>query len=84
MFTYLRIRLQYSILFIYTQIILHKKKFSCIYNPQIQIFAESETKRPKFGLWNKTKRSKKERAHNKKAVQFGLLFMYLNVKQTAL
>jgi len=54
------------------------------YNPQIQIFAESETKRPKFGLWNKTKRSKKERAHNKKAVQFGLLFMYLNVKQTAL
>ncbi len=26
MFTYLRIRLQYSILFIYTQIILHKKK----------------------------------------------------------
>ena len=26
MFTYLRIRLQYSILFIYTQIILDKKK----------------------------------------------------------
>lgn len=29
-----------------------------IYNPQIQIFAESETKRPNFGLLHKTKRSK--------------------------
>lgn len=32
---------------------------SCpIYNPQIQIFAKSETKRPNFGLLHKTKRSK--------------------------
>lgn len=29
-----------------------------IYNPQIQIFAKSETKRPNFGLLHKTKRSK--------------------------
>lgn len=29
-----------------------------VYNPQIQIFAKSETKRPNFGLLHKTKRSK--------------------------
>ena len=35
-----------------------------IYNPQIQIFAESETKRPFFECSFKTKRTKKGLAHN--------------------
>ena len=34
------------------------------YNPQIQIFAESETKRPFFKCSFKTKRTKKGLAHN--------------------
>lgn len=34
------------------------------YNPQIQIFAESETKRPFFECSFKTKRTKKGLAHN--------------------
>lgn len=38
--------------------------FTCIYNPQIQIFAESETKRPFFECSFKTKRTKKGLAHN--------------------
>ena len=37
-----------------------------MYNLQIQIFAESETKRPKFGLWNKNEAFKKKDAHNTK------------------
>lgn len=35
-----------------------------LYNPQIQIFAESETKRPFFECSFKTKRTKKGLAHN--------------------
>ena len=47
-----------------------------IYNPQIQIFAESKTKRSDFGLLHKTKRSKNRRAHNIKSSLFRLLFWY--------
>lgn len=54
--------------------------FQHMYNPQIQIFAESETKRPKFGLWNKTKRSKKERAHNIKNAAFRAAFSLVYAK----
>lgn len=38
--------------------------FDRIYNPQIQISAESGTKRSIFRQKNKTKRSKKKAAHN--------------------
>lgn len=38
--------------------------YQMIYNPQIQIFAESETKRPFFKCSFKTKRTKKGLAHN--------------------
>lgn len=38
-----------------------------IYNPQIQISAESETKRSIFRKRNKTKRSKKESAQHSKS-----------------
>lgn len=36
------------------------------YNPQIQIFAESKTKRSKIEVSNKTKRSKNQQAHTTK------------------
>ena len=39
----------------------------CIYNPQIQISAESETKRSIFREKDKTKRSKKESAQHSKS-----------------
>jgi len=45
----------HNILFLY---------FEIFYNPQIQIFAESETKRPFFECSFKTKRTKKGLAHN--------------------
>lgn len=41
--------------------------FSDIYNPQIQISAESETKRSIFREKDKTKRSKKESAQHSKS-----------------
>lgn len=40
---------------------------TCIYNPQIQISAESETKRSIFREKDKTKRSKKESAQHSKS-----------------
>ena len=43
------------------------KKESLIYNPQIQISAESETKRSIFREKDKTKRSKKESAQHSKS-----------------
>lgn len=43
--------------------LLHNK-ITHFYNPQIQIFAESETKRPFFECSFKTKRTKKGLAHN--------------------
>lgn len=39
----------------------------CMYNPQIQISAESETKRSIFREKDKTKRSKKESAQHSKS-----------------
>lgn len=39
----------------------------CVYNPQIQISAESETKRSIFREKDKTKRSKKESAQHSKS-----------------
>lgn len=41
--------------------------YSAIYNPQIQISAESETKRSIFRKRDKTKRSKKESAQHSKS-----------------
>lgn len=41
--------------------------FCLIYNPQIQISAESETKRSIFREKDKTKRSKKESAQHSKS-----------------
>lgn len=41
--------------------------FACGYNPQIQISAESETKRSIFREKDKTKRSKKESAQHSKS-----------------
>ena len=41
--------------------------FESIYNPQIQISAESETKRSIFRKRDKTKRSKKESAQHSKS-----------------
>lgn len=51
-----------------------------LYNPQIQIFAESETKRPKFGLWNKTKRSKKRTSAQHKNAAFRAAFSLVFAK----
>lgn len=53
---------------------------SDLYNPQIQIFAESETKRPKFGLWNKTKRSKKRTSAQHKNAAFRAAFSLVFAK----
>ena len=44
-----------------------KNSGSCPYNPQIQISAESETKRSIFREKDKTKRSKKESAQHSKS-----------------
>ena len=44
-----------------------KPKSRCLYNPQIQISAESETKRSIFREKDKTKRSKKESAQHSKS-----------------
>ena len=41
--------------------------WACFYNPQIQISAESETKRSIFREKDKTKRSKKESAQHSKS-----------------
>ena len=41
-----------------TALVYNLVKNGKIYNPQIQIFAKSETKRPNFWLLHKTKRSK--------------------------
>ena len=43
------------------------RDFSGLYNPQIQISAESETKRSIFREKDKTKRSKKESAQHSKS-----------------
>lgn len=48
-------------------VILKGKKSVKIYNPQIQISAESETKRSIFREKDKTKRSKKESAQHSKS-----------------
>lgn len=45
----------------------NKKKANAKYNPQIQISAESETKRSIFREKDKTKRSKKESAQHSKS-----------------
>lgn len=44
-----------------------KRRLVSIYNPQIQISAESETKRSIFREKDKTKRSKKESAQHSKS-----------------
>lgn len=49
------------------QIIAESSRSSCMYNPQIQISAESETKRSIFREKDKTKRSKKESAQHSKS-----------------
>ncbi len=46
---------------------LQVKAFDADYNPQIQISAESETKRSIFRKRDKTKRSKKESAQHSKS-----------------
>lgn len=50
-----------------------------VYNPQIQIFAESKTKRSDFGLLHKTKRSKNRRAHNIKKQPFQVAFLVSSI-----
>lgn len=47
--------------------IVHQDKTAATYNPQIQISAESETKRSIFREKDKTKRSKKESAQHSKS-----------------
>lgn len=47
--------------------LIHKYQGLQIYNPQIQISAESETKRSIFRKRDKTKRSKKESAQHSKS-----------------
>lgn len=47
--------------------IIHNTPIQTIYNPQIQISAESETKRSIFREKDKTKRSKKESAQHSKS-----------------
>ena len=49
------------------QIIKNDRTFLSVYNPQIQISAESETKRSIFREKDKTKRSKKESAQHSKS-----------------
>lgn len=49
------------------QLIYAKDHKDAIYNPQIQISAESETKRSIFREKDKTKRSKKESAQHSKS-----------------
>lgn len=49
------------------QIVRRFDKFVVLYNPQIQISAESETKRSIFREKDKTKRSKKESAQHSKS-----------------
>ena len=46
---------------------INRKNIQTIYNPQIQISAESETKRSIFREKDKTKRSKKESAQHSKS-----------------
>lgn len=48
------------------KILTKEHKCRVVYNPQIQISAESETKRSIFRKRNKTKRSKKESAQHSK------------------
>ena len=61
----------YAILFlvalIHTGVYGQAKKPTIMYNPQIQISAESETKRSIFREKDKTKRSKKESAQHSKS-----------------
>ena len=54
-------------IYISQYIITYILKFSIFYNPQIQISAESETKRSIFREKDKTKRSKKESAQHSKS-----------------
>lgn len=64
---------QINFLFIYFNMHLHRYLFKVLriilpeYNPQIQISAESETKRSIFREKDKTKRSKKESAQHSKS-----------------
>lgn len=51
----------------FSKILLNPNFYSAIYNPQIQISAESETKRSIFREKDKTKRSKKESAQHSKS-----------------
>lgn len=51
----------------YLEYNLKKPDYTCMYNPQIQISAESETKRSIFREKDKTKRSKKESAQHSKS-----------------
>ena len=49
------------------KVITIKQPWASLYNPQIQISAESETKRSIFREKDKTKRSKKESAQHSKS-----------------
>lgn len=53
--------------FEYTEAKIKKFAAAVVYNPQIQISAESETKRSIFREKDKTKRSKKESAQHSKS-----------------
>lgn len=55
----------YTVWFMTALFLIYKE--DCIYNPQIQISAESETKRSIFREKDKTKRSKKESAQHSKS-----------------
>lgn len=46
-----------------------------MYNPQIQFFAKSETKRPKIGLSHKTKRSENRKRTTPKMQPFQVAFL---------
>lgn len=56
-----------SIIYIHNLFFAERPKWTNIYNPQIQISAESETKRSIFREKDKTKRSKKESAQHSKS-----------------
>lgn len=61
--------MQYSISFLLLRVenrLIHYS-YEKVYNPQIQISAESETKRSIFREKDKTKRSKKESAQHSKS-----------------
>ena len=62
------------------QLFLHRISTASVkYNPQIQFFAKSETKRPKIELSYKTKRSKNHKRTTPKMQPFLVVFLvYIN------